>query len=41
MNPSLSQRVVDRATEEDPEAANAEYGAEFRGDLEVFDARGD
>ena len=33
MNPSLSQRVVDRAYEEDPEAASAEYGAEFRGDL--------
>ena len=39
MNPSLSQRVVDRATEEDPEAASAEYGAEFRGDLEIFVSR--
>jgi hypothetical protein len=39
MNPSLSQRVVDRAYEEDPEAASAEYGAEFRGDLEVFITR--
>ncbi len=36
MNPSLSQRVVDRAYEEDPEAASAEYGAEFRGDLAIF-----
>jgi hypothetical protein len=39
MNPSLSQRVVDRATEEDPEAASAEFGAEFRGDLEIFVSR--
>jgi hypothetical protein len=39
MNPSLSQRVVDRAVEADPEAASAEYGAEFRGDLEVFVSR--
>ena len=39
MNPSLSQRVVDRAFEEDPEAASAEYGAEFRGDLAIFVGR--
>jgi hypothetical protein len=39
MNPSLSQRVVDPAYEEDPESASAEYGAEFRGDLEVFVSR--
>jgi hypothetical protein len=39
MNPSLSQRVVDRAVEDDPESASAEYGAEFRGDLEVFVSR--
>jgi hypothetical protein len=39
MNPSLSQRVVDRAVEADPEAASAEYGAEFRGDLEIFVSR--
>jgi hypothetical protein len=36
MNPSLPQRVVDRALEEDPAAAAAEYLAEFRGDLEIF-----
>jgi hypothetical protein len=36
MNPTFPQRVLDRAKEEDPEAASAEYGAEFRGDLEVF-----
>jgi hypothetical protein len=39
MNRSLSQRVVDRAYEEDPEAASAEYGAEFRGDLAIFVSR--
>jgi hypothetical protein len=39
MNPTLSQRVVDRAYEEDPEAASAEYGAEFRGDISVFISR--
>ena len=39
MNSSLSQKVVDRAFEEDPEAASAEYGAEFRGDLAVFVGR--
>ena len=39
MNPTLPQRVIDRAAEADPEAASAEYGAEFRGDLEVFVSR--
>ena len=39
MNPTLPQRVIDRAEEADPEAASAEYGAEFRGDLEVFVSR--
>jgi len=39
MNPALSPRVVDRAFESDPEAASAEYGAEFRGDIGVFIAR--
>jgi hypothetical protein len=39
MNPSLSRRVVDRAFEEDPEAASAEYGGEFRGDIAVFVSR--
>jgi hypothetical protein len=39
MNPTLPQRVIDRATEEDPEAASAEYGAEFRGDIEIFVGR--
>jgi hypothetical protein len=39
MNSSLPQRVVDRAFEEDAEAASAEYGAEFRSDLEAFVSR--
>ena len=39
MNPSLSAIVVDRAYADDPEAASAEYGAEFRGDLAVFVGR--
>jgi hypothetical protein len=39
MNPSLSQKVIDRAYEEDPDAALAEYGAEFRGDIEQFITR--
>jgi len=36
MNPSLPQSVVDRAFERDPISAKAEYGAEFRSDLEQF-----
>ncbi len=36
MNPSLPERVVDEAMERDPEAARAEYMAEFRSDLETF-----
>ena len=39
MNPTLPQHVIDRAVEADPEAASAEYGAEFRGDLAVFVSR--
>ena len=35
-NPSLPQSVVDRAYERDPASASAEYGAEFRRDLEAF-----
>jgi hypothetical protein len=35
-NPSLEQFVIDRAYERDPAAAAAEYGAEFRTDLESF-----
>ena len=35
-NPTLPQSVVDRATERDPASAAAEYGAEFRRDIESF-----
>jgi hypothetical protein len=38
-NPSLAQSVIDRAYEEDPGRAAAEYGAQFRTDLEAFVAR--
>jgi hypothetical protein len=34
MNPSLSTRVVEQAYEADPARAAAEYGAEFRSDVE-------
>jgi hypothetical protein len=36
LNPSLSQSVIDRHYERDPAAAAAEFGAEFRTDLEAF-----
>ena len=36
MNPSLPERVVKDAMERDPEAARAEYLAQFRSDLEQF-----
>jgi hypothetical protein len=39
MNPSLPQRVVDAAIEADPASAAAEYGAEFRTDIESFISR--
>ena len=32
MNPTIDQRVIDAAYEDDPVAAAAEYGAEFRRD---------
>src|SRR5262249_56754716 len=35
-NPSLPQRVVDRALEKDRARATAEYLAEFRSDLETY-----
>ena len=35
-NPSLSQRIVDRAYERDAISARAEYGAQFRSDIEAF-----
>lgn len=39
MNPSLPQRVIEQAYERDPESAKAEYGAQFRSDLEAFIVR--
>jgi hypothetical protein len=36
LNPSLPQSVIDRAYERDRAMAAAEYGAEFRTDLEAF-----
>jgi hypothetical protein len=36
MNPSLPQSVVDRAMERDAASAEAEYGAQFRRDIETF-----
>jgi hypothetical protein len=36
MNPTLPQRVIDEAMERDPAYAAAEYGAEFRVDVETF-----
>ena len=36
MNPSLPQRVIDQAYDRDPESAKAEFGANFRSDLEAF-----
>jgi hypothetical protein len=35
-SPTLPQSVVDRAMERDPASASAEYGAEFRRDIESF-----
>jgi hypothetical protein len=35
-NPSLPQSVVDRAMERDPASAAAEFGAQFRSDLEAY-----
>ncbi len=36
MNPSLDPAVVERAREEDPDSARAEYDAEFRDDISGF-----
>jgi len=36
MNPTVSQKVIDRAYERDPVSAQAEYGAQFRSDIESF-----
>jgi hypothetical protein len=39
MNPSVPRRVIDEAYEADPASAAAEYGAQFRTDVETFVAR--
>jgi hypothetical protein len=39
MNPSVPSRVIDEAYEADPASAAAEYGAEFRTDVETFVTR--
>jgi hypothetical protein len=36
MNPSVPQRIIDEAAERDPASAAAEYGAQFRSDVESF-----
>lgn len=36
MNPTIPQSEIDRAYEEDPTAAAAEHGADFRADIEGF-----
>ena len=40
MNPTVSQSIIDGAFEEDPISAAAEYGAEFRSDVEAFITHG-
>lgn len=39
LNPTFDQRAIDTAYEEDPASAAAEYGAEFRSDVETFISR--
>jgi hypothetical protein len=39
MNPTVPQRVIDGAYDRDPARAAAEYGAEFRSDVETFVSR--
>ena len=36
MNPTIPQEVIDEAAEADPVSARAEYGAEFRDDIETY-----
>jgi Phage Terminase len=36
MNPTISQGLIDEAIEDDPASAAAEYGAEFRVDVETY-----
>ena len=39
MNPSVPQSVIDEAMERDPLSAAAEYGAQFRSDIESYITR--
>ncbi len=39
LNPTFDQHAIERAYEEDPASAAAEYGAQFRTDVETFVAR--
>jgi len=39
LNPLLPDRLIKQAYERDPESAKAEYGAQFRSDLEAFISR--
>jgi len=39
MNPTVPQRVIDEAMVRDPVSAGAEYGAQFRTDVEAFVSR--
>jgi hypothetical protein len=39
MNPTVAQSFIDEETEKDPASAAAEYGAEFRSDVEQFVSR--
>jgi hypothetical protein len=39
MNPSVPKRIIEAAYERDPASAAAEYGAQFRSDIEAFIAR--
>jgi hypothetical protein len=39
MNPSVPQSFIDRHMAEDPARASAEYGAQFRNDLEALFVR--
>ncbi|MBR0839116.1 hypothetical protein JQ607_02820 [Bradyrhizobium liaoningense] len=36
MNPSIAQAIIDEAYEADPTSAAAEYGAQFRSDVETY-----
>jgi hypothetical protein len=39
LNPTFDKRAIDRAYEDDPAVAAAEYGAQFRSDVETFISR--